>query len=66
LYKNFDTFDFFSSYVRVIPGFYRSHHEAIFEWVRGGMFDLAKAILKIEKCKKLKKKSINPPTQSLK
>ncbi len=41
---------------KIIPGFYRSHYEAIFEWVRGGMFDLAKKILEIEKCKKLKKK----------
>ncbi|MEE9378504.1 MAG: hypothetical protein V3V33_10770 [Candidatus Lokiarchaeia archaeon] len=34
---------------KLIPGFYRSHHEAIIDWTRKGISDLIELKIKVKK-----------------
>ena len=38
----------------LIPGFYRTHHEAFIEWIRLGLFALVKTKHKLKNLKRLK------------
>ncbi len=38
----------------LIPGLYRTHHEAIIEWVRLGLFELIETKYKLKNLKRVK------------
>lgn len=38
----------------LIPGFYRTHHEAIIEWIRLGLFGLVEIKYKLKNLKRIK------------
>jgi len=35
--------------LKLIPGFYRNHHEAIMEWIRRGLYELIKTRYRMKK-----------------
>lgn len=41
--------DYISLTKKIIPGYYRSHHEAFTDWIRKGIFNLIKIQYKLKK-----------------